>query len=213
MESIWLRVGGRLVHARVADRPTRPAAPAVVCIHGLMVSGRYMVPLAERLAGDFRVYVPDLPGFGRSQPPAGRLTIAGLADAAAAWMDAMGLDRAALVGNSLGCQVVAASLGRRHPQRLTRAALIGPTVDAAGRSTAEQLRRLLLDMLREPPSSFPLLARDALDAGLRRPLATWAAALDDRLEANVAGLAAPVLVLRGARDPIAPQRWAAAVAG
>jgi 2-hydroxy-6-oxonona-2,4-dienedioate hydrolase len=38
-------------------------------VHGLVVSSRYMVPLAEVLACWFDVYAPDLPGFGRSEKP------------------------------------------------------------------------------------------------------------------------------------------------
>src|SRR3712207_6887962 len=51
------------------------------------------------------VHIPDLPGFGRSTKPPKVLTIPDLADALAAWMAEAGLGRAALVGNSLGCQI------------------------------------------------------------------------------------------------------------
>jgi pimeloyl-ACP methyl ester carboxylesterase len=40
----------------------------VVPVHGLGLSGRYMLPTAERLAPYFPVYLPDLPGFGDSSP-------------------------------------------------------------------------------------------------------------------------------------------------
>src|SRR4028119_2296736 len=49
------------------------ASPPVVLVHGLVVSGRYMVPLLEELARSHAVYAPDLPGFGRSEGPAGAL--------------------------------------------------------------------------------------------------------------------------------------------
>jgi len=43
-----------------------PAAPAVVCVHGLTRNGRDFDPLAEALADKFHVICPDLPGRGRS---------------------------------------------------------------------------------------------------------------------------------------------------
>ena len=58
----------------------------------------------------------------------------GLADALAGWLCANGLRDAILIGNSLGCQMIAA-LALRHPELVARAALIGSTVDPAARST------------------------------------------------------------------------------
>ena len=76
-------------------------------VHGVAVSSRYLVPLAEHLAPRARVYVPDLPGYGLSDRPAGRdLTVPELADALLGWMDRVGLDRPHLLGNSFGCQVI-----------------------------------------------------------------------------------------------------------
>jgi len=43
-----------------------PAAPAVICLHGLTRNGRDFDPLAEALAARFHVICPDLPGRGRS---------------------------------------------------------------------------------------------------------------------------------------------------
>ena len=39
--------------------------PPIVLVHGLVVSGRYMVPLLDELASSHAVCAPDLPGFGR----------------------------------------------------------------------------------------------------------------------------------------------------
>src|SRR5918998_4849141 len=97
-----IMVNGRRMHARVSGvAGGRP----VVLVHGLVVSGRYMVPLMDGLARSHAVYAPDLPGFGRSEGPARAPDVAGLADSLAAWMRTMGLSGAALVGNSVGCQV------------------------------------------------------------------------------------------------------------
>jgi 2-hydroxy-6-oxonona-2,4-dienedioate hydrolase len=97
LESRWVTVDGLPVHARVSVDPVPDGFPALVLVHGLGVSGRYMVPTAERLAPHFRVYAPDLPGFGRSGKPSRVLNLTELADALAGWMRAAGLERAALL--------------------------------------------------------------------------------------------------------------------
>jgi 2-hydroxy-6-oxonona-2,4-dienedioate hydrolase len=96
----------------------------VVLVHGLIVSGRYMVPTAELLAAHYRVFVPDLPSFGKSEKPPRTLDVAGLSDSLAAWMGEVGLIRAALVGNPFGCQIIV-ELAVRHPERVERAVLQG----------------------------------------------------------------------------------------
>ena len=81
--------------------------PAVVLVHGLVVSARYMIPAMKRLALRHRGYAPDLPGFGKSGKPAHVPGVPGLSDALACWMRKLGLSRTALVGNSMGCQIIA----------------------------------------------------------------------------------------------------------
>ena len=67
--SRWTTVDGWSMHALVPADPSRHAGPPVVLVHGLGVSGRYMVPTAVRLARHLPTYVPDLPGFGKSARP------------------------------------------------------------------------------------------------------------------------------------------------
>lgn len=56
-----------------------------------------------------------------------------LADGLADWMQAVGLGKAALLGNSFGCQIVI-ECAARHPQQVERAILQGPTTTPAERS-------------------------------------------------------------------------------
>jgi 2-hydroxy-6-oxonona-2,4-dienedioate hydrolase len=87
--------------------------PAVVLVHELVVSARYTIPAMKRLALRHRVYALDLPGFGKSGKPAHVTGVPGLSDALACWMRKLGLSRTALVGNSMGCQIIA-ELAARH---------------------------------------------------------------------------------------------------
>src|SRR5919201_292742 len=79
-----------------------PAAPPVVCVHGLNAHGRRFRKLAEeRLATRFRVLAPDLRGHGSSdwEPP---WTIATHAHDVLETLDAAGIRRAPFVGHSFG---------------------------------------------------------------------------------------------------------------
>lgn len=183
----------------------------VVLVHGLVVSSRYMVPAAERLAPHRRVFAPDLPGFGRSEKPPRVLDVAGLSDALSAWMGEVGLERAALVGNSFGCQIIA-DLAVRHPGRVERAVLQGPTMDPLGRSVPRQVGRFLIDTSREPLSLLAIELLDYLSAGTRRSWRTFRYALEDRIEEKLPHMRVPTLVVLGSRDAIVPQRWAEEVA-
>lgn len=211
LRSVWVEVGGLWIHARVAADAAAAASLPVVLVHGLVVSSRYMVPLAERLAHHMRVYAPDLPGFGKSDHPAQPLNIVGLADALASWMRATGIMRAALIGNSLGCQVIA-DLALRYPSLATCAVLIGPTTDRRGRNLLEQTRRLIGAARYEAASLIGVQLRDTWSAGLRETFTTARHAIADRIETKVPALSLPVLVVSGSHDPIAPPCWSAELA-
>jgi pimeloyl-ACP methyl ester carboxylesterase len=119
-----------------------------------------MVPAAERLGVHHPVYAPDLPGFGKSAKPRQALDLAGLSDALASWMRAVGLNRAAFLGNSMGCQIVA-EFALRHPSLIERAVLQGPTVDREARNLVRQAARLPADARKDSdfigldPDAFP----------------------------------------------------------
>jgi 2-hydroxy-6-oxonona-2,4-dienedioate hydrolase len=207
LKSSWAQVNGLKMHARVGADPLPPDAPTVILVHGMVVASRYLEPTAERLATFCRVYVPDLPGYGRSDSPRALLTVSELADALAAWMNAVGLTQAALMGNSFGCQIIAA-LAVRHPHLIERAVLQGPTVNPPQRTVARQIKVWLINGYREPGKMTGIMLRDYWAAGLRRALHTLFEALEDKIEEKLPLIRAPVLVVRGAEDVIVPQSWA-----
>jgi 2-hydroxy-6-oxonona-2,4-dienedioate hydrolase len=202
LRSEWTDVEGLRLHARVGGA----GADRVVLVHGIAVSSRYMIPLARELAGDVGVAAVDLPGFGRSARPRRALSVTELGHALAAWLDANALAQPLLVGNSFGCQVVV-DLAAREPSRARGLVLIGPTTDAANRSAPNQIARWAVSPLVERPSLPPIVALDAAVAGPRRIWSTFRASLRDPIEDKVAAIEVPILVLRGANDPLAPQPW------
>jgi lipase len=104
-----------------------PAAPAVVCLHGVNAHGRRFRRLAEdKLAARFRVLSPDLRGHGFSdwEPP---WTIATLAHDVVETLDAAGVRRADWIGHSLGGRLVL-EIAALAPDRIGRAALLDPSI-------------------------------------------------------------------------------------
>ncbi|WP_175408208.1 alpha/beta fold hydrolase [Streptomyces sp. TRM64462] len=187
-------------------------APPVVLVPGFVVSGAYAVPTAERLAGTFRVYAPDLPGFGRSRRPGRVLSVTELADCLRAWLRAAGAEGGALLANSFGCQI-AAALAARHPGAVRALVLTSPTVDPAMRSTARLLRPWLSEASTQSWRLRRILARDYLRAGPRRPVRLLRHALADAIEERLPHVTVPTLVVRGTADPFVSPQWAARVAG
>ena len=183
----------------------------VVLLHGFGVSGRYMLPLAHSLAGRFTVFTPELPGYGRSERPRVPLGIGGLAAALAGCLDALELERPALVANSMGCQVVT-DLVVRHPERAGPLALIGPTVDPAQRLARRQVLSGLRDAAHEPLSLLAHAANDSAEIGIRALLATVRSVLADRIEERLPLIEQPTLVLRGQDDRFVSAEWAEQVA-
>lgn len=201
-ETVTRTVRGRRMRAWVAGSG-RP----IVFVHGLGVTSRYLLPTAQHLTRHGRTLLPDLPGFGQSDPAPDVLDIPGLADALASWIAAIDGAPAVLVANSVGCQV-AAHLAVERPQLVGAAVLAGPTVDPHARSPWQQAVRWIRGSTREPPSLAMVVLRDYLDTTPWRLAVTIRHMFADRIERKLPLLRAPTIVVRGGRDPIVSQRWA-----
>lgn len=204
-QSTWTEVAGLRMHARVAE--LAPDAPPIVLVHGLGVSGTYMLPTARELALDHPVFIPDLPGHGKTDRPAHPLDVPGQADALAAWVRKAGPARAVYVGNSLGCQTVV-DFAVRYPQHVEGAVLIGSTGDLSAGGVLGFLARGAFDLLAEPLSLAPILVRDFWKAGTLRLLQMLHESTTDLYAEKLRQMPVPTLVMRGSRDPIASQQWA-----
>lgn len=206
-KSIYTQVDGLSIHARASlSTATEPSKPILVLIHGLLISSRYMMPIAECLADDYRVFVPDMPGFGQSDNPPHIFSLQELANSVIAWMDALNLPRAIFIGNSLGCQVIV-DLAIRYPERVDRLILTAPTVDPYARSMFWQFIRLVMDgPLEDISLAFPMLI-DVFAGGPYRAVKTFRYALADPIQAKLTQVKAPTLVVRGDCDPVVSQAW------
>ncbi len=210
LREIVVDVDGLPMLTRVSADPP-PDAPPLVPVHGLALSGRYMVPVVERLALHYHIMMPDLPGFGDSGKPDRVLDVPGLATWLERWMVAIGLERAMLLGNSFGCQLIV-DLAARYPDRVERAVLQGPTTPPDERTWLMQFVRWRQNAPYSPPDMDAIAESDYAKCGLVRALTTFEFSLRDRPETKLSAIEAPVLVVRGAEDPICTQEWAEMVA-
>ena len=186
--------------------------PEVVLVHGIGASGRYFAPLIQELAGSATVHTVELPGFGSTPAPQHRMAMAGFAAAAVQALREAGIKGAQWVGHSMGCQVVA-EMAIAAPEETSSVVLIGPTANDAERSVPLQALRLAQDTLIEPLPVKWILFSDYLRAGPRWYLKTVPGMVGHRLEDRLPLVQPPVLVLRGARDPIARSGWLDRLAG
>jgi pimeloyl-ACP methyl ester carboxylesterase len=207
LESRWVNVGDQLFHYRATVNPSNRNLPPVILVHGLGVSSRYMIPTAKRLAPHRTIYAPDLPGFGLSSKRSHPLNIAELSDALACWMEAIGINRAVLLANSIGCQVII-DLALCRPELVEQLILVSPTVDREARTATRSFVRLLLDIPHERLSLSFIALLDYLRAGFGPMALTFGYAIQDRIEERLPYVRQPVLVVRGRLDPVVPERWA-----
>jgi pimeloyl-ACP methyl ester carboxylesterase len=170
----WLDVDWRK-HQRwvtVEDRPVNVIelgdGPPIVFIHGLGGSWQNWLEQLPVFAGAHRVVALDLPGFGRSSMPRERITISLYARVLDRVMDALGIDAAAVVGNSMG-GFTTAELAIAFPQRVERMLLAAPAgISNFGNPEGLRLARLLRFTRPLPTLIGSWLAANA-DAVTRRP--------------------------------------------
>ena len=194
-------VAGRSVFYRRS--PDAGPGPPIVHVHGFGISGSYLMPTARLLAPHAVNVVPDLPGYGRSARQSSVLGIPALADALVAVLDALGLDRVVLVGNSMGCPV-SLEVAHAAPDRVHRLVLVSPAGGVQNQPLPRALAQLGRDALRESPRMAAVAVPDYLHFGpfnalrLFRQL-TQFPSLERLLQTPV-----PSLAVLGSRDPLMP---------
>jgi pimeloyl-ACP methyl ester carboxylesterase/predicted lipid carrier protein YhbT len=117
-------------------------APPVVLLHGLGATSASFLPTLWDLSRDHHVFAVDLPGFGESDKPVRPLHAAFFARWLAAFLDAVAVDRAHLVGNSMGGRI-ALEAGLSFPDRVDRLVLLAPSLAWRRYRIATGLVRLL----------------------------------------------------------------------
>jgi pimeloyl-ACP methyl ester carboxylesterase len=207
--------------------------PAVLLIHGYpydRAMWRFLVgPLT---ANGYRVLLPDLPGFGQSDPQPG-MSMDSMADDVARLLDRLKVAKVAVVGFSMG-GYVALAFAARHAQRLLGLALLDSKADAdspEGKQKREATLKevaehgvravvpgLIAAQLTEATRVSQLLLVEEVRAMMLRQskagVLAAVAAMRDRPDrtALMPSLAVPVLALVGEADKVTPPANATAMA-
>ena len=188
-------VGGAQVHYRVGG-----AGPAVVLVHGLSGSGRWWRRNASVLAERHRVFAVDLVGFGRSRGP---FSLARAAGVLGDWMGRVGLDRAHVVGHSMG-GYVAAELAAGPDAPVDRLVLVDAAAFPLGWRPVRHAVGLARAVRYMHPTFLPVLVADAARAGPRTLFRAAREAVESDLDTRCAEVRAPALVVWGEHDRVVP---------
>ena len=233
-----VQVGHRQIHLAEFG-----AGPAVLMLHGGGPGASGLSNYARNvqvLARSFRVLVPDLPGYGQSTKGVGDDPFGDIAAAMLGLLDALDIESAHVVGNSLG-GAVALRMALEQPQRVGRIVLMGPGgIGMSQGKPTDGLKRLLGYYGGEGPTLQKLrsfiredlvfdgsqvseeLVRERFEAStdpevvanppLRPPKDVEAfKRLDFLLDARLPTLANPTLVLWGTEDRVNPSSGALAL--
>ena len=200
------------------------ADDVIILIHGFGGSADRWLFTQQPLSANATVYALDLPGHGESTKTIGDGSVAALAAVVIGFMDAVGIERAGLVGHSLG-GAIALETAIDHSDRVTSLALIapaglGPEINVEyinGFITAEsrkEMKPLLQQLVADASLINRALINDMLQFkridGVTEALTVIAAGFQDGtaqtadLREGLASLSIPVKVIWGAEDQIIP---------
>jgi pimeloyl-ACP methyl ester carboxylesterase len=128
--------GARVRYWTYAGRESRDDDAVMLLVHGFRGDHHGLALIAEALASRWDVVVPDLPGFGKSEPLTTREhDVAAYADVVSDLVHLIGNRPVVLVGHSFG-SVVAAAIAARRPGPVAGLALINPICEPALESSA-----------------------------------------------------------------------------
>jgi pimeloyl-ACP methyl ester carboxylesterase len=164
----------RVVHGYRRAFRVAGSGPAVVLVHGIGDSSATWQPVLPALAERHLVIAPDLLGHGDSDKPRADYSVAAYANGIRDLLGVLGVERATLVGHSLGGGV-AMQFAYQFPERTERLVLVGsggagPDVNPVLRAMTLPGAALALTLLRLPGARLQVgavvAALRALDTGL-----------------------------------------------
>ena len=160
-------------------QPASPNGETVLLLHGKNFSGAYWARTIDALTSTgYRVVVPDQVGFGKSSKPAHfQYSFHALAAHTLSLLDALGIQRVAVVGHSMG-GMLATRLTLLAPERVTRLALVNPIglEDWQRWVPYRPVEAQYQGELKSTPDSIRAYMRDAYFAG------TWKAEYEPLVE-------------------------------
>jgi pimeloyl-ACP methyl ester carboxylesterase len=160
------------------------AGPPVVCLHGLTANAFCFQAFADALATDYRVIAYDLCGRGRSERPAQGYSVPIHAVDLDQLLTALGLERVALLGHSLGA-LIALFYAAWRPERVSKLVLVDAGAPLPWRTPEEQPAWLSASIARlgTPVASFEEYRQRLQSLPFLGPW--WNAYLDRYLEHDI----------------------------
>lgn len=214
---VRLKSGLNLAYVELGNPKGRP----LLLLHGFTDTSRTWSLIAPYLS-DYRLLIPDQRGHGAADAPPCCYSSHVYADDARQFMDALGIERAAVLGHSMG-SMTAITMASEYPTRVTEIVLIGSTalvpVDRGGWLYDNATRvQFPIDpnseFMREwHPSKQPTpvdaeFAAEAMKEILVVPPQVWRGVMRELAGVPVgrhaADVKAHVLVLSGGKDPLFP---------
>jgi non-heme chloroperoxidase len=213
LKYVLLRTGIKLHYAEKGDWSGEP----VVLLHGYADSWQSFAPMLSEFSSSFRTFSLDLRGHGNSDKPAGGYKLDDFVADLAAFMDSMSLERANIVGHSLG-SFIAQLFAACHPDRIRRLLLVS-SAPSATRNAVIQSLKTEVDALSDPidkafvvtfqEPSTPI-AQDFMDRiiseSMKVPAHVWQNTLSGLLQADNSSILgcikAPTFIAWGCKDAI-----------
>ena len=216
-KDVRLPNGVRLAYVELGN----PAGKPLLLLHGYTDSSRSWSLMVPYLS-NYRLLIPDQRGHGASDAPACCYSTSVLADDARLFLDALGVERAAVAGHSMG-SMVAIAMAAEHPERVSKVILIGSTAlvpvkrgdwlfdqVAALKTPLDPSSQFMRDWhpANQPTPVDATFAKAVMDELLVIPLHVWRSVMRELAYVPVGRHAedvkAPVLVLSGGKDPLFP---------
>src|SRR5437868_147580 len=121
------RYGQLHVHNAIPPGGGFEEGTPLLCLHKIPLSGRVFERFLALAGRDRSVYAPDLPGFGESDPPPTRPTIADYAGAVGDFLDTMRFRQIDILGLQAG-SLIAAEMAVARPKQIRRVVMVSVPV-------------------------------------------------------------------------------------
>ncbi len=210
------------------------SGPTVILLHGLGGDATNWTMTIPALASKYHIYVPDQIGFGKSDKPIMNYRVATLVEFLGQFYQKLGIEKATLVGNSLGGWT-AAAFAIAHPQKVDRLVLVSAAGYTAKRyggqelsneiysvlnpSTTADMKRLFQAVFYNKAMSSDAVVAQAFTAKLKRgdglTINSFIDSVlrgEDFIDDKVKTIKAPTLVIWGREDGLTPPAMAEAFA-
>ncbi|MDZ4865923.1 MAG: alpha/beta hydrolase [Alphaproteobacteria bacterium] len=137
-KSVAVATGVTLTYAEKGD----PSGVPVIFIHGITDSHLSYGPVLDVLPSGFHAFAVTMRGHGASSKPAGHYAPEDMAADVVAFLDAQKIERAIVVGHSMG-SLVARCVAEAHPERVLGLVIVGAFASLHANPAVEELRKIV----------------------------------------------------------------------